>query len=509
MKVLKTIFFAGFFSVAFSQAPLIQWQQSLGGSNFDFATSIQLTSDGGYIVAGSSQSTDGDVTGGYGAQDYWIVKLDASGSLDWEKTLGGSDNDFASSIQQTSDGGYIVGGYSSSVDGDIVSNNGYYDYWIVKLDALGNLDWQKTLGGSNDEFASSIQQTSDGGYIIAGYSSSVDGDIVGNNGSSDYWIVKLDDLGNIDWQKSLGGSEDDFANSIQLTSDGGYIVAGFSKSIDGDLTANNGDEDYWIVKLDDLGNIDWQKTLGGSNADGANSIQQTSDGGYIVAGYSSSIDGDVIDNSGNEDYWIVKLDPSGNIDWQKALGGSNSDNPGSIQQTADGGYIVAGGSNSSDGDVAGNNGADDYWILKLDDLGNIDWQKSLGGSNIDVASSIQQAADGGYIIAGASNSSDGDVLGSYGSLDYWIVKLDSDVSVQKNELAGIEVAPNPTKGKINLSAGSKLKGKGFTITHISGKIVLNGTFTTTEQEVDFSAFQNGVYFVKTDKGSKPVRIIKQ
>lgn len=513
MKLLKTILFTGFISFAFGQAPLIQWQQTLGGSDFDFANSIQQTSDGGYIVAGSSSSSDGDVTGGNGFidSDYWIVKLDASGSLDWQKTLGGSGNDFAESIQQTSDGGYIVAGYSSSVDGDIISNKGFYDYWIVKLDALGNIDWQKTLGGSEDDYANSIQQTSDGGYIVAGSSKSIDGDITGNNGDYDYWIVKLDALGNIVWQKTLGGSGTEMVRSIQQTSDGGYIVAGFTKSSDGDVTGNNGDEDCWIVKLDALGNIDWQKTLGGSNTDDAYSIQQTTDGGYIVAGYSKSSDGDVSGNKGGEDYWIVKLDALGNIDWQKTLGGSNTDNPSSIQQTSDGGYIICGVSDSNDGDVIGNNGDEDYWIVKLDALGNLDWQKTLGGSNTDAASSIQQTSDGGYIIAGASNSSDGDLIGNNGSLDYWIVKLDSDASasLRKDELIKIEVAPNPTKDKVTLSVGSELEGKEFIITNASGQIVLNGTFKETEQKLDLSNFENGVYFIITDENSKPVKVIKQ
>jgi len=405
----------------------IVWQKTFGGNLFN-ANSIKQTTDGGYVFAGWSRA---NYSGNHGGYDFWVVKLDSSGTEVWEQNLGGSGNELAYSIQQTTDGGYIVAGESD----DATGNHGNTDYWIVKLDSSGNIIWQKSLGGSGGETAYSIQQTNDGGYIVAGTSTSTDGDVTGNHGNGDYWIVKLDSSGNIIWQKSLGGSGNDYAQSIQQTSDGGYIVAGTSTSNDGDVTGHhgaagvpgvNGVSDYWIVKLDSSGNIIWQKSLGGSDDDIVTSIQQTTDGGYIVAGYSWSTDGDVTGNHGNGDYWIVKLDSSGNIIWQKSLGGSGNDYASSIQQTTDGGYIVAGTSWSNDGDVTGHHGAagvTDYWIVKLDSSGNIIWQKSLGGSNTDGAHSIQQTTDGGYVVAGDSFSNDGDVTnGSSGGL-VWVVKL--------------------------------------------------------------------------------------
>ena len=179
---------------AMAQAPEIQWQKSFGGSNYDEASYVQLTTDGGYIVAVYSESDDGDVTGHHGGFDYWIVKLDASGTIEWQKSLGGSNGDGVSSIQQTTDGGYIVAGNSSSNDGDVTGHHGSNDdndYWIVKLDASGAIAWQKSLGGSDYEYVSSIQQTTDGGYIVAGNSSSNDGDVTGHHGGGDMWIVKL------------------------------------------------------------------------------------------------------------------------------------------------------------------------------------------------------------------------------------------------------------------------------------------------------------------------------
>jgi hypothetical protein len=407
----------------------IFWQKSLGGSHQDEAYSIQQTNDESYICVGMSYSNDGDVSGNHGSSDYWIVKLNSLGDIDWQKSFGGSWSDHANSIQQTIDGGYIIAGPASSYDGNVSGNHGIEDYWIVKLTSTGNIDWQKSLGGSSGDRAYSIQQTTDRGYIIAGYSRSNDGDVSGNRGDSDYWIVKITETGDIEWQKSLGGSAMDEAHSVQQTTDGGYIIAGNSNSNNGDVSGNHGLFDCWIVKMTSIGNIDWKKSFGGSSTDLAYSIQQTTDGGYIIAGCSSSDDGDVTGNGGpsdyyNErDYWIVKLTSTGDIEWQKSLGGSAQDEAYFIQQTNDGGYIIAGYSNSNNVDVSGNHGDDDYWIVKLTSTGNLDWQKSIGGSDDDKAYSIQQTTDGGYIIAGYSYSCDGDASGNHGGLDYWIVKI--------------------------------------------------------------------------------------
>ena len=188
------------------QAPAIEWERSYGGSSGDFARAIQQTADGGYIVVGFSHSQDGDVTENHGKFDFWIVKLNLKGNIVWQKSLGGSRADTAHSVQQTTDGGYIVAGYSNSDDGDVSGHRGMYDYWVIKLDAEGNLIWQRTLGGKGMDMATSVQQTKDGGYIAIGFSYSDDGDVSGNHGDSDYWVVKLNGEGDIIWQKSLGGS---------------------------------------------------------------------------------------------------------------------------------------------------------------------------------------------------------------------------------------------------------------------------------------------------------------
>jgi len=366
-----TIFFAlilfnGLNNKSHAQAPAIEWQKCLGGTSWDYAKSIQQTSGGGFIVAGETWSNDGDVSGNHGIVDSWIVKLNSSGDIIWQKCFGGTDDDVAFSIQQTSDGGFIVAGGTWSNDGDMSGNHGGSDAWVVKLNSSGDIIWQKCFGGTNVDQAFSIQQTSDGGFIVAGGTFSNDGDVSGNHGIVDSWIVKLNSSGDIIWQKCFGGTDDDVAFSIQQTSDGGFIVAGYTSSNDGDVSGNHGSWDSWVVKLNSSGDIEWQKCLGGTDNDEAKSIQQTSDGGYIVAGETWSNDGDVSGNHGNSDYWVVKLNSSGDIEWQKCLGGTVKDIAKTIQQTSDGGFIVAGYTNSNDGDVSGIHGDYyDFWVVKL------------------------------------------------------------------------------------------------------------------------------------------------
>ncbi len=397
-------------------AACIEWQKTLGGLFDDQALDIHQTSDGGYIVAGSYSVSSNN-------RDYWIIKLTATGTVQWQKTLGGSGYDQATFIEQTADGGFVVAGFSGSNDGDVTGNHGDFDYWVVKLNAVGNIEWQKTLGGSNVDSAFAIHQTADGGFVVSGTSRSNNGDVSGNHGSRDIWITKLDAIGNIQWQKTLGGSADDQGWSMQLTNDGGIAVVGYTHSNDGDVSGNHGGDDFWVVKLNGTGNILWQKTLGGTSTDQGNSIMQTTDGGFVVAGHTESNDGDITGNHGIYDFWVVKLNGAGNILWQKTLGGTGTEFYPSIKQTTDGGFIVGGNSDSNDGDIIGNHGNGDVWVVKLNPAGDLVWQKPLGGSDNDSAWSINQTSDDGIILAGYSASSNGDVTENQGSNDAWLIKL--------------------------------------------------------------------------------------
>jgi len=405
------------------QPSAVQWQRPLGGSQSDYGQAVCQTSDGGCIIAGYSQSNDGDVTGHHGSlylDDFWVVKLNQSGQVEWQKSLGGSLAENAYSIKQTSDGGYVIAGNAGSSDGDVAGGNASgFDGWIVKLSSSGSVQWQKTFGYSfSTEILYSIEQTSDGGYIATGYTEH------GTNNAS-FWIIKCSSTGTLEWEKLYGGSNDDRANSIHQTTDGGYIVAGRTFSNDEDVSGNHGDYDWWVIKLNHSGNLEWQKTLGGSQKDEAASVVQTPDGGYIIAGTTNSSDGNVAGSKGNNDFWVVKLNNSGEMDWQKTYGGSSSEEANCIIKTTDGNYVIAGHTRSSNGDVTNLKGSEDFWIIKISNTGNLLWQKTLGGSSLDKAECIDQSADGGYIIGGTTWSNDGDVSGNNdeSNPNFWIVKL--------------------------------------------------------------------------------------
>lgn len=425
MKTFLISILIGTMNYAFSQEynGTINWQKAYGGTSSEHLYNIKNTDDGGYIIAGYTYSEDVDITQNFGRCDYWIIKLDSEGNKMWQKSYGGSEWEMAYDISQTYDGGYILVGHSNSNDGHVSMNNGEDDFWIVRLDEFGEIIWQKSYGGSHSEWPFAVKQSSDGSFVIAGWSDSNDGDVSGNHGLRDYWILKLDPLGNLIWEKSLGGSGQDIARSIDVTFDGGYIIAGYTYSEDGDVTDQVGSSDYWIVKLDVDGNISWEKSLGSPGFDNAFSIEQTMDFGYIVAGCSNGVGGNVSGNKGSSDYWVVKLDVSGDIIWEKNLGGTGTDMAQSISQTNDGGYIVGGLSYSDDGDVSGNHGSSDYWIVKLNSNGSIEWELNVGGSELESARSVVQSPDGTFTLAGNTRSNDGDISENQGAYDYWVVNL--------------------------------------------------------------------------------------
>lgn len=489
----STFLFLIYSALAAQSAPSIEWQKALGGTHGESANAVQQTSDGGYIVAGNSMSNDGDVTGNHGGGDYWIVKLNPAGGIQWQKTLGGSNVDDAQSIRQTTDGGYIIAGSSNSGDGDISGNHGNYDYWIVKLDSNGNMQWQKSLGGSSMDIAQSIQQTSEGGYIVAGSSSSNDGDVSGNHGGGDYWIVKLDINGNIQWQKSLGGSSSEQVNSVQQTFDGGYIIAGTTVSTDGDITVSYGNNDFWVVKLDSGGNMQWQKTLGNIGDNIGYYAQQTFDGGYIAVGTSfnsSNLE------SGLPDYWVIKLSNNGTIEWDKYFGGSFHDNAITIRQTPEWDYIVAGWTASNNGQVTNHHGNLDYWIIKLDSSGNLKWEKTLGGPDFDYLTALELTADNGYIVSGSTGSTSGDVTGHHGMIDAWIVKLSPEqLGIPENQQRHKpNLYPNPAKEFFYLD--HLPRESTISITDMSGRKLFSQKYNEEKIKISTSAFMEGLYMVQ-------------
>jgi len=514
MKKITTLLLMVFTNVYFLTAQNILWSKNYGGSGDDEARAIQQTSDGGYIVAGYSKSTDGDVSGNHGDSDFWILRLDADGDTLWSKCYGGSGDDEASAIQQTSDGGFIVAGYSSSTDGDVWGNHGdEEDYWILRLDTDGDTLWTRCYGGSNWDEAYAILQTTDGGYIVAGGAGSTDGDVSGNHGNEDIWILRLTSTGDTLWTRCYGGSSWDEATAIRQTTDGGFIVAGWSLSTDGDVWGNHGEWDSWILRLTSTGDMVWAKCYGGSGDDDASAIQQTSDSGFIVAGFSGSTDGDVSENHGDYDYWILRLDTLGNILWSKSYGGSSDDWVEAIQQTFDGRFIVAGWSLSTDGDVWRNHGKWDFWVLRLDVTGDTLWTRCYGGSGDDEANAIQQTSDGGFIVTGESMSTDGDVPGNHGGYDSWILRLDNGntTGVPMQHLSqNVIIYPNPANNKLTVIA-SEAKHFVAKIYTLHGQLLLQKTITPETSAIDISELDEGLYILKLtgSTGTTVAKFVKE
>ena len=415
----------------------------LGGILKDEGYSITQTADGGYIIGGTTESSqNGDVTDiGKGGVDCWVIKLDATGSIIWNKVFGGSGFDQFKNIEPTTDGGYIFCATTgSSANGDVTGiNKGVFDLWVVKLNAIGNITWNVLLGGNMPEIAGSILQTADNGYILGGYTnSSANGDVTEvSKGSTDFWIVKLNSLGAVQWNKLLGGIGEEQLSSVVLTSDGGYIAAGYTtSSASGNVTGIlNGIFDFWTIKVNSTGAPVWNKSIGGSMEQIAYSLQSTVDGGCVVAGKSSSAGSGNITgiNNGLNDYLVVKLDATGNISWTKLLGGNAEESAASVQQTPDGGFIIVGHSSSSaSGNVTQTNvGVEDAWVVKLNSAGAVQWSRLYGGSQSDFATSVDLTADGGYIITGYTNSSaSGAVIGTnHGINDVWVLRLDANGNI--------------------------------------------------------------------------------
>lgn len=413
-----------------AQSHDIIWQNSYGGTLFEEANAGCLTTDNGYVIGGGTFSNNGDVTGNHGDRDFWVIKLDSLGILQWQKCLGGSKNDRLYSINSTSDGGVIASGHTLSINGNVSGhhNSGWTsDGWVVKLDSLGVLQWQKCLGGGDSEVIYYVEETLDGGYITGGWTYSNDGDVTLNKGICDSWVVKLDSVGNIQWQKTYGGSNYDHLFTIIQLADSSYIFTGTSNSSDGDVSNNHGGDDVWVVKLDTDGTMEWENSYGGSGGDHSSCIAQSTNGGYTISALSFSDDGDVSGGHGDFDAWIFEIDSSGNLIWQKCYGGSESDQAKWLSKTADGGNIITGVTGSYDGDVSGNHGGYDCWVIKTDNNGILEWQQCYGGSGYEHGRSIFQNAAGNHVIASWSSSNDGDVSGNHGDVDYWVFEIESNI----------------------------------------------------------------------------------
>jgi hypothetical protein len=371
---------------ASSQAPSEEWNRTFGESDDNWGPLAQQTSDGGYIITGSTASY------GSGKSDILLLKTDRNGTKLWNKTFGGSEDDASYSVQQKRDGSYIIIGIAT------YHNSGKYYVLLIKTDSDGNKLWEKTFSRSEDDFYNSFQQTSDGGYIIAGYTGVMESDGSGMHAQ----LIKTDSNGDMLWDRTIGGTNASVGHSVQQTSDGGYIISGT-------MEFNGLGFDIFLIKTDNNGNELWNRTfkpLAGLNDLAVGPVRQTNDGGYIITSTMDSRD------SGKYVIRLIKTDSNGNMLWDKTFGNTGDCGwPMSIQQTSDGGYMII-----SSMDPYGS-GKRDIWLFKTDSIGDMLWDKTFGGSEDDTGASVQQTSDGGYILAGTTSSFDAE------GRDAWLIKV--------------------------------------------------------------------------------------
>ena len=376
--ILLFLIYVGCYDVD-QEEPTPIFIKTFGGSLWDYGNAVQQTNEGGYIIVGETSLIED------GTSDIWLIKTDFHGNEEWIKTFDGSNRDFASSIQETIDGGYIFTGSTGLGD--------YNEAWLIKTDSQGNEDWNQTFGGGNYDRGNSVQQTNDGGYIITGEISS------SGNGSSDVLLIKTDHKGNKEWKRTFGGGDYDRGYSVQQTRDGGFIIAGSTRS------SSDSYDDVWLIKTDSQGNEEWNRTFGGGYIDIGHCVYEITDNGYVITGYTQSY------GNGSRDVWLIKTDSQGNEEWNRTFGDSFVDFGKSVQQTIDGGFIITGSK--------GTNYYSDVWLIKTDSQGNEEWNQLFGGVDYDFGNFVRQTNDNGYIITGHTKS-----YGN-GGYDVLLIKTDS------------------------------------------------------------------------------------
>lgn len=412
----------------------VEWIKSFGGSGMEAGQSIIQTMDGGYAILGYTNSIDGDLSGKTMAvSDYWLLKLDANGNLQWNKTYGGSKEDLGQSVIQTTDGGYALVGYAMSDDGDGSNNEGFHDNWILRLDAAGTILWEQSFGFSGHDHSYDVIQTADGGFFFAGFLDVTQSNGEGNfgkgsssltrHGVGEFWGTKLDADGNLEWRRYFGGTNNDRAHAVVQADDGGFVMTGFSESNDYDVSNTKGSYDFWVVKVDANGSLVWEKSFGGTGIEVSYDIAKTTDGSYAIVGHTFSTDTDISKNHGESDMWLIKIDDNGNLLWEKTYGGTEFDDAKGLDLTSDGGFVIAGNSKSTDGDATENRGENDLWFIKTDSEGNLTHQKSFGGSGLDFGFDIVQSMDGSVVLVGEVASNDFLEIAPKGMTDLVVIKI--------------------------------------------------------------------------------------
>ncbi len=468
MKRILTllVLFSLIYFPLFSQSPFRQWHYGTSGE--DRPSKIIKTDDSGRLIIGTNGAADYDATHHWDSYDFWIIKTDSAGNIQWQYSYGGTQSDVPTDIAVLPDHRYIVAGYSWSRDGDVNVDYGCYNIWVVRVDSNGAYQFD-VVQGSGCEQAYAIKAYDDGSYVLAAYTESDDGDFTntGHHGYEDFALIKVNNSGNVVWAKQYGGTNDEEAYAL-VDFDDSYYLIGHTKSNDEQVQNNHGNADIWVVKTDLNGNFIWGKTFGGSNFDKADAAIKTMDGNILIVGVTYSNDGDVTNYHNYGDIWAIKIDTSGNLIWQKAIGGTYYDEGFSVKQLPDSTFLIVGTSMSNDGDIPQNFGKRDYIAVRLSNNGQIIKVQNFGGSNTDVATDALIDNQKIFII-GYTNSTDGQVNEIYTDTtdtssttvlsDIWLLEMQNSYfsKVEKPDDAIIELYPVPAMDYINVQTTEKVK----------------------------------------------------
>jgi hypothetical protein len=422
-------------SYAFSQSPTVNWENVYGGSLEDWSFKTLQITGGDYILLGNSNSSDGDITNSYGNADIWISRLDQNGVIIWSKSYGGSDMDTGDDIIQLSDQNLVVIGTTLSSDGNISNKKGLWDAWLLKIDLNGNLIWEKTFGGPTCSVTGkSIIETTNHDLVFACSAESFGGMVSSNNGTytDDIWVVKTDLNGNLMWEMNFGGSGEDKNPDILEDDDLGYIIGCSASSNDFDVQNNHGGSDFCLFKLDPLGNLLWTNCYGGSGVGWSEQLYEISkaiDGGFILVGRTFSNNGDVSGNHGGYDIWVVKVNPLGTLHWQKCIGGDDFDAGHRIIPYNNASYLILGETGSIDGDFTGLTPQSGDILLNIDLMGNILWSYSFTECCNDYYGwSLLNTSDGGILAGSVTQNLSNQFSNYHGSYDIKLTKFNPQSS---------------------------------------------------------------------------------
>jgi hypothetical protein len=507
MKRILTLLFVFFIYTAFCQQPKIEWVKSFGGSQFDYPAKIVEMADGNYLILGGTRSNDFDITLNRGTFDIWLIKLSKTGNIIWQKTYGGSKDDAPLGLGKTKDGNYVIGGSTQSNDGDFTINQGLDDAFVWKIDPNGNILWKKNFGGSKNDNLENLNVASNGDLLVSISSESNDSDFPINDGDDDVWIVRLNEKGELKWKKHYGGSKYDYINETIELDNNSTLSVGITGSQDKDFVNRFYD---FMIKLDSTGNEIWSKSqnyrdprVTTFSAAGSKSALLIPNEGFL--GIGNALTFDTPPDHILRDILVSKFDINGGIIWQKVYGGEGIDYAHGVVKTSDNNYFIIGTQASDKGDVNCRIGKSDAWLIKIDTSGKLLWQQCLGGSENDVndAGGIILTQDNSLVVLVGHQSKDGIFNKMRGLIDIGVVKF-SNIVTSYQELANdnIKIYPNPVSSGFFLNYSLNDYPISLKIYTLQGQLIATKTVHQDREEIATNELNDGIYIMTIEKNNR-------